>query len=351
MENSIKLAILHKYFNSRDIKSDINEHIPTLYEYAKECDSITECGVRSVVSTWAFVLGLIDNDYKSPKYLTSVDLFKSPKIQEVELFCETAGIFFDFQQGNDIEVDLKERDLLFIDTWHVYGHLKRELSKLAPTTKKYIIMHDTTVDAIDGETIRCGWDPVSQSKSSGYPVEEITKGLWPAIEEFLESNNDWSLHKRFTNNNGLTILKRNGEYTPPQSLYKQISAPPTSLTSSTRHSPTFHIYCSSARYFTEVYDTLKLSLQKCGINYKWHGDQQFDSFIKGDCYLFISAPHHQPPKNHYDSTIILWQFEQIESSMFHHSKKWMEISNTIWCPWPNLEKLYNKCIHPLKFPL
>ena len=208
MENSIKLAILHKYFNSRDIKSDINEHIPTLYEYAKECDSITECGVRSVVSTWAFVLGLIDNDYKSPKYLTSVDLFKSPKIQEVELFCETAGIFFDFQQGNDIEVDLKERDLLFIDTWHIYCHLKRELEKHASKAKKYIILHDTTVDGIDGETIRNGWDAEKQSKSSGYPIEEINKGLWPAVTEFLEEHSEWKLIQRYHHNNGLTILER-----------------------------------------------------------------------------------------------------------------------------------------------
>jgi len=33
-------------------------------------------------------------------------------------------------------------------------------------------------------------------------------GLWPAIEEFLKNNNDWVLHERFTNNNGLTILKK-----------------------------------------------------------------------------------------------------------------------------------------------
>ena len=38
-------------------------------------------------------------------------------------------------------------------------------------------------------------------KSSG-------KGLWPAITEFLEENDNWELHERFTNNNGITILKR-----------------------------------------------------------------------------------------------------------------------------------------------
>jgi len=44
--------------------------------------------------------------------------------------------------------------LVFIDTWHVYGQLKRELAKYAPLTKKYILMHDTTVDEWVGESVR-----------------------------------------------------------------------------------------------------------------------------------------------------------------------------------------------------
>ena len=39
-------------------------------------------------------------------------------------------------------------------------------------------------------------------------VQEILKGLWPAVDEFLQNNPNWILHERFTNNNGLTILKR-----------------------------------------------------------------------------------------------------------------------------------------------
>ena len=69
-------------------------------------------------------------------------------------------------------------------------------------------MHETTVDAIHGETIRCCWDPIKQSKESGFPVEEITKGLWPAVVEFLQNNPEWYIKERFTNNNGLTILAR-----------------------------------------------------------------------------------------------------------------------------------------------
>jgi hypothetical protein len=47
-----------------------------------------------------------------------------------------------------------------------------------------------------------------QSADSGVPIPEIQKGLWPAIEEFLVEHPEWTLHERFTNNNGLTVLKR-----------------------------------------------------------------------------------------------------------------------------------------------
>jgi hypothetical protein len=90
----------------------------------------------------------------------------------------------------------------------VYGHLKRELARWNSYVSKYIILHDTTVDEIYGETIRCGWNAIEQSKTSGIPVDEINKGLWPAVTEFLAANPDWILEKRFTNNNGLTILTR-----------------------------------------------------------------------------------------------------------------------------------------------
>jgi hypothetical protein len=69
-------------------------------------------------------------------------------------------------------------------------------------------MHDTTVDEWHGENARGGHDDYLDSQKSGIPIEEIRIGLWPAIEEFLLLNKDWVLHERFTNNNGLTILKK-----------------------------------------------------------------------------------------------------------------------------------------------
>jgi hypothetical protein len=140
--------------------------------------------------------------------LVQVDPDRTIDIKQFQNECYTEGVNTIFYNESDLDCPMEDTDLLFIDTWHVYGQLKRELAKFAPLTKKYIIMHDTTVDEIYGETIRMGWNPEQQSRESGFPVKEITCGLWPAVEEFLAANPDWVLKERFTNNNGLTVLAR-----------------------------------------------------------------------------------------------------------------------------------------------
>ena len=131
--------------------------------------------------------------------------------EEIERATKGTDLLIKSLWKNNLELNLDEDvDLTFIDTWHVYGQLKRELARFAPRTKKYIIMHDTTVDEIQGESVRTihKCNPEEQSRLSGIPLDEVLKGLGPAIEEFLFDNSDWVLHEKFTNNYGLTILKR-----------------------------------------------------------------------------------------------------------------------------------------------
>jgi hypothetical protein len=61
-DNSSKIK--NKYENKCSTISDINEHLPTLYKYATDCESVLECGVASCVSSWAFVYGLLNNNKK-----------------------------------------------------------------------------------------------------------------------------------------------------------------------------------------------------------------------------------------------------------------------------------------------
>ena len=216
-----KRDLMIHFQNAKSIPTDIYEHIETLYDYARQCDHVTECGMRTCISTWAFVRGLYNDGIVSPsplplhrKRLIGVDLNWHPNINNVQGICTTLGIEFVFRCGNDVDLDLEETDLLFIDTWHVYGHLKRELTKHHVKAKKWIIMHDTTVDEIEGESIRMKHDVTEQMAQSGYSREEICKGIWPAVQEFLDAHpTEWVLEKRYTNCNGLTVLKRIGPST------------------------------------------------------------------------------------------------------------------------------------------
>lgn len=187
--------------------SDIYLHLENLYKYSKECETVTELGMRSVVSTWAFACGLLHNGSEN-KRLTSVDLDYSPNIEEVKKACRAVGIKFSFIMGSDLEIERNQTDLLFIDTFHVYAQLKEELALYADKTNKYIIMHDTDVDGIYGECIRNGWDAHKIASETGFKVEDILKGLQPAIDEFLEEHKEWKLKEVFTYNHGLTVLEK-----------------------------------------------------------------------------------------------------------------------------------------------
>lgn len=207
-----------KYEYLCNTPSDINEHLETLYKYAKECDSVFETGVRGVVSSYSFVYGLMCSDRNNQKKILLNDLTEC-NINELLSITKTLNIDVQYIWESNLKINFKENemyDLTFIDTWHVYGQLIRELNKFSKNTNKYIILHDTTVDAIYGEAKRFdgyGNEYVNSgniselSKITDIPENEILNGLWPAVEEFLSQNPEWILKERFTNNNGLTILQ------------------------------------------------------------------------------------------------------------------------------------------------
>lgn len=189
-----------RYEHVKNSPSDINQLLPILEKYTKECDVVLEAGVRWVVSTWAFLAG-------KPKKLISVDWihpsYYNVDMSIVERVAKENNIEFEFrrqttlpavEQETDKELTLMNIendnvDLLFIDTNHVYSHLKAELNVHSPFVKKYIIMHDTTsCGEVDGNGNR--------------------PGIWQAVEEFLLENSEWALEEKVEYNNGLTVLKR-----------------------------------------------------------------------------------------------------------------------------------------------
>jgi cephalosporin hydroxylase len=168
--------------------SDINEHFPAILKYGGECDHITEMGVRWIVSTWGWLAC-------SPKKLISYDIADpsnwNSNIQDVYDTAEAYGLNFEFKLADVLKTEIEETDLLFLDTAHVYAQVKAELELHSNKVRKYICFHDTTSYEINGE--------------DGVPGN----GIWKAIQEFLDSHKEeWVIEKRFTNNNGFTIIKR-----------------------------------------------------------------------------------------------------------------------------------------------
>ena len=189
--------------------SDIMEHIKTLYKFAKECDSVFETGVRHCISSWAFLYGLLDNNNKNSKKKFFLNDINVCDINDLLNITSQFDIDIKYEWKNNLQLNFTENyDITFIDTWHVYGQLKRELEKISTITNKYIIMHDTTIDELYGDSICCGHNMEQESVQSGFPIEEINKGLGPAILEFVFEHPEWYIKEKFVNNNGLTILAR-----------------------------------------------------------------------------------------------------------------------------------------------
>jgi cephalosporin hydroxylase len=201
------IDINNKFNNAVKTPCDINEHLQYLCILSLDCQTILECGVRSVVSSWAFLKGLVQNNKKS-KHLSCCDLSRDSAIDDLSIACKQNDIQFTFFEQNDLTIPMTHYDMIFIDTWHIYGHLKRELEKMHSYANKYIVMHDTEVDKIHGESIRMKHNIEQECIESEYPKEEITCGLQKAIDEFLQNHPEWKIKDQFIHSNGLTTLER-----------------------------------------------------------------------------------------------------------------------------------------------
>lgn len=197
------MTIEQKYQEKCSHPSDINENLPILKKYAIECDHVTEMGVRSIVSTWALLAG-------NPKRLVSIDLLHPSiyggNLDEVELLTAHAGIDFSFIEGNTLNIDIEQTDLLFIDTLHSYIHLISELRRFHKKVNKYIILHDTETFAFNDEDGIIVNDARMDEVNKLIRIEKT--GLWTAVLDFLNENEEWEVAERLLNNNGMTVLKR-----------------------------------------------------------------------------------------------------------------------------------------------
>lgn len=193
------------YASLTPLECDIGEHMHVLKRLAMECPIVTEIGLGNVVSTWALLQGLVKNPAEKRSY-TGIDI-RFPPIDNMLLaqkLAEDKGIIFSFRLGNDLRIEMLPTDLLFIDSMHTYCHLTYELETFSPYVRKYIAMHDTSEPWGDRD------DHEYVGDYSEYPphYNRFKRGLWAAVEDFLKTHPEWTLHERRLNCHGFTILKR-----------------------------------------------------------------------------------------------------------------------------------------------
>jgi hypothetical protein len=160
--------------------TDIHEHLPIISELTSQCNHVTELGVGWAQSTRAFLRHDVE--------LHSYEFMPQPGIREFFDEAKNAGRNVTLHIDDTRKVDIAETDLMLVDSLHIYEQVQKELELHASKVHKYLLFHDTTLFADRGEF-------------GG-------KGIWPAIQEFIDSHSEWQLVERRHNNNGLTILKR-----------------------------------------------------------------------------------------------------------------------------------------------
>lgn len=175
---------------------DIHEHLDTLYQYAKAVDHITEFGVRTGMSSRAFLA--------ANKPLRSYDLFLDDRVSQLFRYAKSNGMDVEYTESDVLNIEIDSTDLLFIDTWHCYEQVRSELHQHANKVRKYIIFHDTQTFGTVSEK-----QPLETDPSGVSSYREGSNGILPAIIEFIiQQQGRWGFKEHKTNNNGLTIIER-----------------------------------------------------------------------------------------------------------------------------------------------
>lgn len=156
--------------------SDINKHVPVLHRLAQECNSVIELGVRTGVSTRAF----LPLDVK----LRSYDIEADHRVSELFLVANSQGKDMQYIMGDSLKIDVEPADLMFVDTVHSYEQVSAELARHGNKIRKYIAFHDTFVFGLGQENVLS------------------------AVIDFVMANPEWEFYHYDTENNGLTVIKR-----------------------------------------------------------------------------------------------------------------------------------------------
>jgi len=177
-------------------KGDSDKHVLTLYSIAlgQNANRILELGVRNGDSTRPLLLAA----YKNNGSLTSVD------IQDTTFQCPKEFVkSWKFVKQDALEFLRKDTpsepyDLIFIDDWHSYNHVKAELEQIdrLVSPRTVILIHDLMY----GNTC-----PHYHSDLTQQTGQWANGGPYRAVAEL---NSQFWEFSTLPYNNGLTLLRK-----------------------------------------------------------------------------------------------------------------------------------------------
>jgi|TARA_B100000315_G_scaffold221044_1_gene224166 predicted O-methyltransferase YrrM len=202
----IKTFLSSEIRDSSKIRGDSDHHVLTLFSIAlaSKGQNYIELGVRKGITTMPILYAAYLNDGK----LFSVDeestSFKCPEHMDSN---------WEFTKSNSLEFlnnwELGKIDFIYIDDWHSYKHVKRELELIDPyiAPTSIILLHDLMYG---------GTEPYYHSDLSLKKGQWADGGPYRAVSEL--DPNFWE-YSTLPWSSGLTILRKkystNNKYEPP----------------------------------------------------------------------------------------------------------------------------------------
>jgi predicted O-methyltransferase YrrM len=198
MENYL-IELMNRTLKTKDDgESQYFEHVLTFFSIALQTKSkkILELGVRSGGSSYPFLIAC----RVLGGHLTSVDIdssvWKAPEeLAKYQTFVLSDAIKF-------LTNNTEKYDLIYVDDWHSYSHVKRELEEIDRVS--------------DENTIILLHDLMGQSKHPDYfmPLDWNSADEWGeggpyrAVEELDKNKWEWMT---IPVNHGLTLLRKKGK--------------------------------------------------------------------------------------------------------------------------------------------
>ena len=191
-KQAVKHESIEGYFlHLQGVDRDLNQHMGTLSKLAEDCETIVEMSIRKE-STVAFVNGL--DKRESGGTLISFNPESDPIVEHFTKQSDKIQVLSHPVSPGDVRDMNGECELLFINWRHTYQAVYQTLYKFAPSSSRYIVIHNTQIYGEKGE-------------DSG-------EGILKALRVYMRANPKWSVIEHHTHQYGLTILSCRDEDKP-----------------------------------------------------------------------------------------------------------------------------------------